>query len=192
MLALVPDAAPRTDEIAALLDRGDVAAVIWRGAPHADEVATVEARGVAALTEGAAAAGGAGMLDGVHVSGLADLKPALSALKPDGIVGVGGLANRHDAMLAGESGADYVLFGALDGDPLDFPRALDLLAWWVELFEVPCVGVAGRLDEVEALARAGADFILLAAPLLSGPEGPAHVAEAQARIAAACAGGGAP
>lgn len=185
MLALVPGAAPRTDEILALLDRGDVAAVIWRGTPHAEEVAAVEARGVAALVEGLPQVAAVRGLDGAHVSGLGELKGAIAALKPDGIVGVGGLSNRHDAMTAGESGADYVLFGALDADADDFPRTLDLVSWWAELFEVPCVGVAGRLDEVDALARAGADFVLLAAPVLSGPEGPAQVAEAQALIDAA-------
>lgn len=185
MIVLVPGAAPRADEVVALLEQGDVAAVIWRGTPHPEEVAAVEERGVAALVEGAPRGVAALGLDGLHVSGLPDLKGALSALKPDGIVGVGGLANRHDAMTAGESGADYVLFGALDGDPQDFTRALDLLAWWAELFEVPCVGVAGRLEEVEALAGAGADFVLLAAPLVTGPEGPARVAAAQALITAA-------
>lgn len=194
MLALVPGAAPRTDEIAALLDQGDVAAVVWRGVPPSGEVALVEGRGVAALLECGpeGPAGRVGGLDGVHAINLAALKPALSALKPDGIVGVGGLLTRHDAMTAGESGADYVLFGTLDAAPEDFPRALDLLAWWVELFEVPCVGVAASLEAVDALARAGADFILLAAPFVSGPEGPARVAEAQARIAAAAADGVAP
>ena len=35
-------------------------------------------------------------------------------LKPERIVGVGGLATRHDAMLAAEQGADYVMFGEPD------------------------------------------------------------------------------
>ena len=41
----------------------------------------------------------------------------LPQLQPSRIAGVGGLATRHDSMVAGEAGADYVLFGepAADG-----------------------------------------------------------------------------
>src|SRR5215510_1581781 len=40
---------------------------------------------------------------------------ATAALKPAFIAGCGGLTTRHDAMLAGESGADYVMFGEPNG-----------------------------------------------------------------------------
>lgn len=172
-------------DLGACLDAGDVAAVIWRGPPPADQVAEAQRRDVAALAEGAAAAVAAAGLDGAHVSDPAALKAALSALKPGAIVGAGGLADRHEAMVAGESGADYVLFGDLAGAAGGFPRILDLAAWWAEVFEVPCVGVATSLDEVEALARAGVDFAALAGPLLADGQGPANVAAAMVRIAEA-------
>ena len=35
------------------------------------------------------------------------------------------------------------------------------MAWWAELFELPCVGYAASLDEVGPLAQAGADFVAL-------------------------------
>ncbi len=38
-------------------------------------------------------------------------------------------------------------------------RSTERVAWWAELFEVPCVGFAAGLDEVEPLAAAGADFM---------------------------------
>ena len=175
-------------DLGACLDAGDVAAVIWRGEPAADQVEAAQARDVAALVEGMPAGAAAARLDGAHVSDPAALKGALAALKPGAIVGAGGLSNRHDAMLAGERGADYVLFGALAGDAAGFPRTLDLAAWWAELFEVPCVGVAASLDEVEALARAGADFVALSGPLLEAGRGPQNVAAAMARLAAAQTG----
>lgn len=184
MIVLAPGAPTRPSDILALLDKGDVAALIWRGPPDPQTVEAVQQRDVAVILDGAPHQAAAAGLDGAHVSGLEALKPALSAMKPDGIVGVGGLANRHDAMTAGESGADYVLFGDLDGDPGDFPRTRDLAGWWAELFEVPCVAVAGSLDAVDVLARAGVDFIALAGALVSGPQAAAHVAEAQARIVA--------
>jgi thiamine-phosphate pyrophosphorylase len=36
---------------------------------------------------------------------------------------------------------------------------LERVEWWAEVFEIPCVGFAANLDEVEALAQAGADFV---------------------------------
>ena len=86
-----------------------------------------------------------------------------AALKPDRIVGAGGLQSRHDAMTAGEAGADYVLFGEPDRDG-HRPRLeaiVERVHWWAEVFEPPCVGYAATLDEVGALAAAGADFVLL-------------------------------
>lgn len=172
-------------DLGACLDAGDVAAVIWRGPPPADQVEAAQRRDVAALAEGGTGDAAQAGLDGVHVSDPAALKAALSALKPGAIVGAGGLADRHEAMIAGEGGADYVLFGDAAGAAGGFPRTLDLAAWWADLFEVPCVGVAASLDEVEALAHAGVDFIALAGPLLEAGQGPANVAAAMARIAEA-------
>ncbi len=62
-------------------------------------------------------------------------------------------------------GADYVLFGDLDGP---FEATLDAVEWWAELFEVPCVGIATSLEEAEALAEAGAEFVALSGPALTG------------------------
>lgn len=185
-----PDLGAGTVEAA--IKAGDVAAVVLRvhengagGAAHLGPlVQAVQAQGAAALLEGPEPNVAAPGLDGVHVSTPAGLAAALKAFKPDAIVGAGGLTGRHDAMEAGESGADYVLFGSLAPAPGDFAGTLDLVSWWAELFEVPCVGVASSLDEVTALARGGADFVLLAEHLAGGPGGPEVVAAAQARLAA--------
>jgi len=95
---------------------------------------------------------------------------ASSPLKPERIAGCGGLATRHDAMLAGESGADYVMFGEPDrnGRRPGFEAVLERVSWWAETLTIPCVGYAAGLDEVEALARAGADFIAIDEPLWRG------------------------
>lgn len=193
MLAFTLAPGLRAEAVEAAVRAGDVAAVILRlppdgGAPAPQVQAIAEAvqrHGAAALVEGAEGLVAAAGLDGVHVASLAGLEPALRILKPRCIVGAGGLASRHDAMVAGESGADYVLFGALAPAAGDFPRTLDFIDWWAVLFEVPCVGVASSLDEVEALARAGADFVALRDGLVSGPGGAAVVAAAQARLAVA-------
>lgn len=117
-------------------------------------------------------------IDGAHISGVGALKKSLSALKPARIAGAGGLATRHDAMEAGEMGADYVLFGDLDGP---FEATLDAVEWWAELFEVPCVGIATSLEEAEALAEAGAEFVALSGPALTGE----MIAAVSARLAEA-------
>ena len=59
----------------------------------------------------------------------------MPALKPKYIAGCGGLATRHDAMLAGESGADYVMFGEpdRDGHRPRFEAVLERVAWWAEV-----------------------------------------------------------
>lgn len=144
-------------EALALLDAGDVAAVVLTGAPPRALVDTLQSAGAAVLAEGTEPRLAAG-LDGLHVTAAPALAAALKALKPDAIVGAGGLATRHAAMEAGESGADYVLLDAGDDD---FTRTCEFVAWWADLFEVPCVAGAASLAQAELLAAAGADFILL-------------------------------
>jgi thiamine-phosphate pyrophosphorylase len=131
---------------------------------HAKALApAVQDRSAAFLIEGhpnLAAPAGA---DGAHLEGFEALKAALPILKPDRIAGCGALRTRHDAMLAGEAGADYVMFGepGPSGSRPAFDAVTDRVAWWAELFEVPCVGFASSLHEVAPLAAAGADFVAL-------------------------------
>jgi thiamine-phosphate pyrophosphorylase len=101
--------------------------------------------------------------DGAHLGGIAALEEALPSLKPDRIAGVGGLATRHDSMLAGELGADYVLFGEPDANGLrpSMDAVSERLDWWAELFEPPCIGYAVTSEEAYVFARAGADFVLV-------------------------------
>jgi thiamine-phosphate pyrophosphorylase len=57
------------------------------------------------------------------------------------------------------------------------------VAWWAELFEVPCVGFAASLEEVEALAAAGADFVALDCASADPASTSAAVADAARRLA---------
>ena len=113
-------------------------------------------------------------------------RPRSRALKPARIAGCGGLQTRHDAMLAAEAGADYVMFGEPDQrqhrPSLD--AVLERVTWWAELFEIPCVGFAGSIDEVAPIAEAGAEFVALGEWIFDDPEGAAAaVAEAAHRLA---------
>jgi thiamine-phosphate pyrophosphorylase len=111
--------------------------------------------------------------DGAHLSGPDALKAALPLLKPARIAGAGGLHSRHDAMVAGDAGADYVMFGEPDASGhCPSPGAvIDRVAWWAELFEIPCVAYAARLDDIGPLATAGADFIAVGEALFDDPRG---------------------
>jgi thiamine-phosphate pyrophosphorylase len=113
--------------------------------------------------------------DGAHLSGLAALEDALPSLKPDRIAGLGGLATRHDSMIAGELGADYVLFGEPDanGHRPSMDAVAERLDWWAELFEPPCIGYAASREEAYEFARAGADFVLVEDAVWADARGPA-------------------
>src|SRR5207244_1910558 len=113
--------------------------------------------------------------DGAHLAGVDGLTTALATLKPARIAGCGKLATRHDAMLAAEAGADYVAFGEPDnaGRRPAFESILDRVAWWAELFEVPCVGFAETLADVDELAAAGADFVAVGDCIFDDTRGPA-------------------
>jgi thiamine-phosphate pyrophosphorylase len=146
----------------------------------------IQATGAAVLVDGRPDIVARGGADGAHVAGPALLKEALPRLKPDRIAGAGGLRSRHDAMLAAESGADYVMFGEPDeaGARPAFAAVIERVAWWAEVFEIPCVAYAGRIDEVEAMAAAGADFVALGEALFDDPRGlEAALAQAAARFA---------
>ncbi len=101
--------------------------------------------------------------DGVHVADPAQLGTALKDLKPERIVGAGGLRSRDLAMQAGEDGADYVMFGEprADGTTPPLDQVLERCRWWAEVFTVPCIGYAPDAAAVAPLAATGAEFVAL-------------------------------
>jgi thiamine-phosphate pyrophosphorylase len=185
------EAASFLRELRTALAAGDVAALLLRLEAADERTLINRAKSVAAVVqrcdvalllddhpELAARAG----VDGAHLFGISALTEAIGALKPDRIAGAGGLRSRHDAMLAGEAGADYVMFGDPDGrgSRPPFEVTTEQLGWWSQLFEPPCVGYAGSNDEIAPLAQAGADFIALGEWLWMHNEGPAAAIAAAA------------
>lgn len=160
------------DALAAALNAADIAAVLLRPG-EGDEgalVARIEAlriliqsNGAALLLDGHPDLVARTQADGAHLTGIEAFKAAAPSLKPKYIAGCGALTTRHDAMLAGESGADYVMFGEPDraGRRPGFEAVLERCSWWAETLTIPCVGYAASLDEAAALANAGADFVAL-------------------------------
>jgi thiamine-phosphate pyrophosphorylase len=166
------DASAFSANVADALSAGDVAAVLLRLA-EADErslinrakalAPVVQDKGAALLIDGHADLVARAGCDGAHLTGIAAFTEALDTLKPDRIAGCGGLYSRHDAMVAAEAGADYVMFGepdASDARPT-FAAIEERVVWWAEVFEIPCVGYAASIDEIAPLVKAGADFVAL-------------------------------
>lgn len=159
-------------QLASALDAGDIAAVLLRLAASDERTLinrvkalapSVQDKGAALLLDGAVELVARSGADGAHLSGIADFTAALETLKPERIAGVGGLVSRHDAMLAAEQGADYVMFGEPDptGKCPAFAAVEERVAWWAEVFEIACVAYAASIDSVTPLVSAGADFIAI-------------------------------
>ncbi|WP_374284017.1 thiamine phosphate synthase [Novosphingobium sp.] len=113
--------------------------------------------------------------DGVHLGQEdGEVEDARKRLGRDAQIGVTCHNSRHLAMEAGEAGADYVAFGAF------FPTTTkqtehraepDLLTWWQDLMEIPCVAIGGITRENCApLVRAGADFLAVSGAVWNGDE----------------------
>jgi thiamine-phosphate pyrophosphorylase len=100
--------------------------------------------------------------DGVHLVADSDAyRTARALLGPEASIGVGCGLTRHEAMLLAELGADYIGFGPASPSDIDgIDLCAELIAWWAEIFVVPCV--AFNIDAADAaleLAELGADFI---------------------------------
>jgi len=201
-LCLEVDAAEdQLARLSALLMRLPVASVLIR----APKGRALDARSAQPFVEAVQKAGAAAILaddarlartikaDGVHLAvrddGLALYNEARDILGRRCIVGVEAGGSRHIAMAAGEAGADYIGFDVAP-DEADIEGAMarrdDLVTWWAEIFEVPCVafGVAD-VASATSLADVGADFVSVR--LASGVS-PAAEIERLVEIAAAVTG----
>ncbi len=180
-----------SSQLTSALGAADVAAMLLRLAA-ADErslinciktlAAVVQDRGAALLLDGRADLVARSGADGAHLTGIEAFTAAAGQLKPQRIAGAGGLHTRHDAMLAAERGADYVLFGEPDaqGRRPSFDAIVERVAWWAEVFEAPCLGFAATGAEIAPLAAAGADFIALGDFIFTDARGPAAAIAAAA------------
>jgi len=194
------DPAAFRDLLAAALDAGDVAAVQLR-LKDADDAAirravdllrpVAQERGVAFLLNDRPDLTLPTGCDGAHVG--ADDMPAAAArrlLGPGLTLGVSCYASRDRAMQAGDEGADYVAFGAFfpSGTKDTGIRANpEILAWWSELMEPPCVAIGGiTAENCAPLVQAGANFLAVVGAVWNHAEGPAAGVRAlNAAIAAA-------
>ncbi len=121
--------------------------------------------------------------DGVHI-GQDDMayEQAREIMGDDKIIGVTCHNSKHLSMVASEAGADYVAFGAFYDTTTKQAKTTataDLLSWWQELMEPPCVAIGGITPEnAAALAIAGADFIAASASIWGHKNSPAEAVAA--------------
>lgn len=173
-----------SDRLARALDAGEVAAFQFRvkdidehkAAKLAEPLQAIcAARDVAFIVNDSISLAKRLGADGVHL-GQSDgeVADARARLGRDAQIGVTCHNSRHLAMEAGEAGADYVAFGAF------FPSSTkdtehraepELLTWWQELMEIPCVAIGGITPENCApLVAAGADFLAVSGAVWNGDE----------------------
>jgi thiamine-phosphate pyrophosphorylase len=125
--------------------------------------------------------------DGVHL-GQQDVpyEEARRLLGTGATIGVTCHNSRHLAMEAAEAGADYVAFGAFYPTETKTPPTMaqpDLLSWWQELMEIPCVAIGGITPEnAHPLVAAGADFVAVSAGIWGHPQGPVAAMRAFAEL----------
>jgi len=137
---------------------------------------TVQSRGTAFLVDGRPDLAAEMGCDGVHLGAIEDYAEA-RRLVGNGMIGMSCGGSRHLGIEAAEAGVDYVSFGVF------FPSATkpeaeiadpDILAWWAELMEIPCVGVGGiTVENCRPLIATGVDFLAVSAGIWSHPQGPA-------------------
>jgi thiamine-phosphate pyrophosphorylase len=179
-LYIVADAGSAPASVAAALEAAEVAALLVVAAPNAvldartarPLVELAQSKGIAALIDADASLARTLRADGVHLPWHTDIVArygeAREILGGRFIVGVDAGRSRDGAMSLGEAGADYVGFGIpphVEDREGARHRRLELIAWWSEIFEVPCVAFdVETAQEAAALAQAGADFVAARAP----------------------------
>jgi thiamine-phosphate pyrophosphorylase len=163
-------------QLAASLDAAPIAAVLVRSERGQGLDATLarslielaQSRNVAALLADDARAARTLRADGVHLSAgdgaSARFKEAREIVGDRAMIGVDPGASRHDAMEMAELGADYIAFSPITSTDDDFDRDA-LLAWWAEIFQVPCVACdIADVDEAARVAALGVDFVAVTLP----------------------------
>ncbi|MGC6534935.1 MAG: thiamine phosphate synthase [Parvibaculales bacterium] len=195
---------PFADTLAEALNAGDVACLQLRlkatdgtPAPEAEIAAALDrlmpiahAHDVALLLNDDPTLAQKYGCDGVHI-GQNDMPyaQARQVMGDDAIIGVTCHDSKHLAMEAGEAGADYVAFGAFYDTPTKDAKSRatpELLTFWQEFVELPCVAIGGITpDNAAPLVEAGADFIATSSAVWQHADGPtAAIARFNALFAA--------
>jgi thiamine-phosphate pyrophosphorylase len=160
----------------AALDAASAASLLIRpvlGQPALDAglakslVTLAQKRGVATLIADDANLARMLKADGLHLSWSKDTaqryREARVVLGERYSIGADAGRSRDVAMVLGEAGADYIAFGIpphVEDRATAEARQRDLVSWWSEIFQVPCVALdIASPEQAQRLAENGADFI---------------------------------
>lgn len=151
---------------------GDVASVIMQKGALSDTEYVSHVEALLPIIQDAGAAGlvmfdtqlmGRSNADGLFVPSDIDVLLEMKGrFHPDKIIGFGGAKNKHNSMVAGDVGPDFIFFGKVDGDikPEAHPKNIELGNWWSDLVEIPCVVMGGNaLESVVEIAKSGVEFV---------------------------------
>ena len=186
-LYLAVEAAPASEEaLAAILRKHQVASVLIRpvaGATLDPSIAKrlvnlIQRQNVAAIIEDDAPLARALKADGVHLTWNKDPQSRYAGAREIAgdrfIVGADAGRSRDDAMTLGEAGADYIGFGIpphVEDRETARQRRRELVDWWAEIFEIPCVAFdVEDPEEAARLVAANADFIVVSVPPGATPD----------------------
>lgn len=186
----IEDVSAFVDQFRAAVQGGDVASLQIR-VKKGDEIDTAKTREVtqavkricqaehiALIVNDSPQLARALEVDGVHL-GMddMDITEARELVGPDMIIGATCKDSRHQAMIAGEAGADYVAFGAF------YPTATKastsqaepgVLTWCQMFLTLPCVAIGGiTIENAPPLVAAGADFLAVSNGVWNHKDGPA-------------------
>lgn len=140
----------------------------------------VQASGLACLIEHDAGLAERLGADGLHIDAESEAYIAARKLLGES-ANIGALCGlgRHDAMQLAELGADYVAFGPKSESIIDaIDQYADLIAWWSEIFVLPCV--AWNVETAEQAAKfaaLGADFVAPSARIWRDDDALRRIAE---------------
>jgi len=169
---VAPDLAP--DRILACAEAaraaGDVASILIQPSHAATLVAPLQRLGLAVLTDDDPQTAARTGADGVEIPDLEAYREARRVLGPDRIVGASCGSSRHRAMELAEAGADYVAFAQ--------SAHLDLISWWAEIFEIPCIAADPVTPEsLDILLPHNPDFIRPDDAMWTSPEAASDIVQ---------------
>jgi thiamine-phosphate pyrophosphorylase len=149
-----------------------------------------QSRGVAFLLDDRPDLAAALGCDGVHLDVARDAyAEARRAVGGARMIGVSAGSSRHEAIEAAEAGADYVSFAPFFASTTKVATTMadiEIVRWWAELMEVPCVAVGGLTPaNCRPLVEAGADFLAVSGGVWNEAAGPAEAVRAFNAILAA-------
>ncbi len=153
-----------------------------------DLIALTRRSGPAALVENDAELAERLGADGLHLTNLAlpgeTITGARGRLGDRAVIGAHAVLSRHQGMVCGEAGADYVSFDRrAPADDHEIGPIADIVRWWADLIEIPCVAWhRGGYDEAAELIAAGADFIAVDSLVWRDQAGPREALNKLSRL----------